>query len=96
MAIRVVENVQGKAHLNWLGLFVLFVGLLAACSLIPAAGMLVAFGNWKLAGTALAVGFSIACCSLPMLVIQQIRLPIEKLPIRVKQTIALSDVNSEQ
>lgn len=80
MAINVVENVHGKARVRWLGALVLFIGLWTACGLIPAAGMWVAFGDSKLTGTAIAVGFSIACCSFPMLIVQQLRLPIEKVP----------------
>jgi|GEM_PF-3226732 len=83
MAINVVQNVDGKARVKWLGTFVLLVSLYSACGLIPAAGMWLAFGDTKLVGTALAVGFSIACCTLPMLIAQQCRLPIDKLPTRM-------------
>lgn len=82
MAVNVVENVQGKARVHLPGAFVLLVGLYAACGLLPAAGMWLAFGDTKVAATALAVGFSIACCTLPMLIVQQLRLPIDKLPTR--------------
>lgn len=82
MAISVVENVAGRARVNWAGASVLLLGLFAACGLVPAAGMWLAFADAKLVGTALAVGFSIACCSFPMLLVQQMRLPLDKLPTR--------------
>jgi hypothetical protein len=80
MLVNVVENAAGKARVKWQGALLLFAGLYSACGLIPAAGMWLASGDTKLAGTALAVGFSIACCTLPILVLQQLRLPIDRLP----------------
>ena len=82
MAINVVENCDGRAQIRWFGVFVLFIGLFVASGLIPAAGMGLLLGNPKQVGMALAIGFSMACCTLPMLVIQQLRLPIDRLPVR--------------
>ena len=83
MAINVVENVEGRARVYWSGASVLLLGLFASCGFVPAAGMWLAFSDAKLVGTTLAIGFSIACCSLPMLLIQQLRLPLDKLPTSV-------------
>ena len=84
MVLNVVENVNGRAKVSWPGAAVLFLGLVAACALVPAAGSWLLFGDAKLAGMAVATGFSIACCSFPLLLIQQLRLPLERLPIRVR------------
>lgn len=80
MAINVVENCDGRAQIRWFGVLALFIGLFVASGLIPAAGMWLLLGSPKLAGMALAIGFSMACCTLPMLVMQQFRLPIDRLP----------------
>jgi len=82
MAINVVENAQGVAQINWTGASVLAIGTLFACAIIPAIGMWLVFADPKLVGTAMAVGFSISCCTLPMLLLQQLRLPLNKLPSR--------------
>lgn len=82
MAINVVENCDGRAQIKWFGVFVLFIGLFVASGLIPATGMWLLLGGTKPAGMALAIGFFIACCTFPMLVLQQLRLPIDRLPIR--------------
>lgn len=82
MAINVVENCDGRAQIKWFGVFVLFMGLFVASGLIPAAGMWLLLSSPKPAGMALAIGFSMACCTLPILVIQQLRLPIERLPVQ--------------
>ena len=82
MAINVVENVQGAAKINWTGASVLAIGVLFACAIIPAMGMWLTFAAPKLVGTAVAVGFSISCCTLPLLLIQQLHLPLDKLPSR--------------
>ena len=82
MALNVVENVNGRARVSWPGALVLFLGLLAPCSLVPAAGFWLALGDARLAGMAVAVGFSIACCSFPLLLGQQLRLPLDRLPKR--------------
>lgn len=80
MAINVVENCDGRAQIEWLGVMVLFVGLFVASGLIPATGMYLLLGSSKPAGMAIAIGFSMACCTLPMLIFQQLRLPIDRLP----------------
>ena len=82
MALNVVENVNGRARVSWPGALVLFLGLLAPCALVPAAGFWLALGDARLAGMAVAVGFSIACCSFPLLLGQQLRLPLDRLPKR--------------
>jgi len=82
MAINVVENVNGAARVNLPGVMILGLGILTASAIIPALGMWFVFADPKLAGTAIAVGFLFACGSLPMLVLQQMRLPLDKLPIR--------------
>jgi hypothetical protein len=38
MALKVVEVVNGRPHVSWPGAMVLFLGLVAACAAIPAAG----------------------------------------------------------
>jgi hypothetical protein len=81
MAINVVENVQGVARVNWTGASVLAIGVLIACAMIPALGMWLAFADAKLVGTAMAVGFSMSCSTLPMLILQQLRLPLDRLPM---------------
>lgn len=80
MAVNVVENCGGRVRVKWLGVLLLFVGLFLACGLIPAAGMWMLLGSVDSAGMALAIGVSMACCTLPLLVLQQLRLPIERLP----------------
>ena len=82
MALNVVENVNGRARVSWPGALVLFLGLLAPCALVPAAGFWLVLGDAKLSGMAVAVGFSIACCSFPLLLGQQLRLPLDRLPKR--------------
>ncbi len=84
MALNVVENVGGRARGSWPGAAVLFLGLVAACAAVPAAGFWLALGDVQLAGSAVAAGFSIACCSLPLLLTQQLRLPLDRLPTRVE------------
>jgi len=81
MSLNVVELVDGKARVNWLGAVALFAGLFAACGLIPSGALWLWLGDVKVAGSALAIGFSMACCSLPMLIAQQLRLPAERLPL---------------
>jgi hypothetical protein len=81
MAINVVENVNGIARVNWVGVSVT-IGLGCTCAIIPAIGMWLLFPDTKLAGAAFANGFAIGCGTLPVLVLQRLRLPIEKLPIR--------------
>ena len=80
--VNVVENDNGRARVCWAGAVVLFLSLIAACGAVPATGFWLAFGDAKLVGTAVATGFSIACCSFPLLLIQQLRLPLERLPKR--------------
>lgn len=84
MTLNVVENVCGRARVSWPGAAVLFLGLVAACAGVPAAGFWLALGDTKLAGSAIAAGFSIACCSLPLLVTQQLRLPLDRMPTRAE------------
>jgi hypothetical protein len=82
MVMNVVENVNGRAKVSWPGAAVLFLGLVASCALVPAAGLWLALGDDKLAAMAVAVGFSITCCSFPLLLGQQIGLPLDRLPTR--------------
>jgi len=82
MALNVVENVDGQARVSWPGASVLFLGLVMACAAIPAAGLWLAFGDVRLIGSAVAVGFSMACCTFPQLIMQQVRLPLDRLPAR--------------
>jgi hypothetical protein len=81
MAIHVVENCDGRAQINWSGLGILFVSLFVASGLIPAIGMGLLLSSEKSAGMALAIGFSMSCCTLPILVLQQLSLPIDQLPV---------------
>lgn len=80
MSINVVESCDGQAKVAWFGVGILFVAIFIATGLVPAAGMWWWLGSAKPAGMALAVGFSMACLTLPVLVIQQLRLPIDRLP----------------
>jgi hypothetical protein len=82
MVMNVVENVNGRAKVSWPGAAVLFLALVASCALVPAAGLWLALGDAKLAATAVAIGFSIACCSFPLLLGQQRGLPLDRLPTR--------------
>ena len=82
MAFLVVENVNGRARVSWPGAVLLFSGLIAACVAVPATGLWLAFGDARLTGIAVAVGFSMACCSFPLLLDQQLRLPLDRLPTR--------------
>jgi len=82
MALNVVENVNGRPHVSWPGAMVLFLGLVAACVAIPAIGFWLAFCDAKLVGTAVAVGLWSACYSFTMLLGQQLRLPLDRLPTR--------------
>ena len=88
MALNAVENVKGQARVSWPGATVLFLGLVAACGAIPAVGLWLVLGDAKLVGTAVAVGFSIACCSFPILLIQQLRLPLDRLPAHAEPSAA--------
>jgi phosphatidylserine synthase len=80
MSIHVVENVHGKAHVKWLGAATLFLGLYSACGLVPALAIWLLSFDANATRTALAVGFSMACCTLPILIIQQLRTPIGDMP----------------
>jgi hypothetical protein len=82
MALAVVESINGRSRVSWLGAMVLFLALVAACAAVPAAGLWLVFGDARLAGLAVAVGFSIACCSFALLLGQQLRLPLDRLPTR--------------
>jgi len=84
VTLNVVENIGGRSRVCWPGAAVLFLGLVAACAGVPAAGFWLAIGNAKLAGIAIAAGFSIACCSLPLLLTQQLRLPLDRTPARAE------------
>ena len=81
MAINVVENVNGVARVNWMGVSVT-IGVVCTCAIVPAIGMWLLFPDTNLAGTAFSHGFAIGCGTLPVLVLQQLRLPIENLPRR--------------
>ena len=80
MTFNVVENVGGRPRVSWPGAAVLFLGLVAAAAAVPAAGFWLAFHDITLVGSAVAVGFSMACCSWPLLLVQQSRLPLDRLP----------------
>jgi hypothetical protein len=82
VALNVVENVGGRARVFWPGAAVLFLGLVAACVAVPATGLWLALGDGKLVANAVPIGFSIACCSFPLLLTQQLRLPLDRLPTR--------------
>jgi len=57
--------------------------LVTASAAVPAAGFWLALGNLELVGSAFTVGFSMACCTLPLLLIQRLRLPLDRLPVLV-------------
>jgi hypothetical protein len=82
MTFIVVKNINGRACVSWPGAMILFVALLAACATVPAAIFWLAFDDERLTGTAVAIGFSIACYCCPLLLSQQLRLPIDRLPVR--------------
>lgn len=84
MAIHVVENANGRPRIVWGGAAVLFLGLFSASAAIPAIGFWLAFGEARLVGMAIAIGFSMACFTLPMLLLQQMSLPLERLPVRTE------------
>ena len=83
MVLNVVENAGGRAQVRWAGAGVLFLGLVAACAAVPAVGFWLVLGDAKLAST-VAAGFSMACCTFPLLLIQQLRLPLDRLPTRAE------------
>ncbi len=82
MKLNVVENAGGRAQVCWLGTAVLFLGLFTASAAIPAAGFWLVFRDLKMVSSAVAVGTSMACCSFPLLLIQQLRLPLNRLPAK--------------
>lgn len=70
MALNVVERVDGRARISLPGAALLFLGLSVACAAVPAAGFWLALADARLAGTAVAAGFSMACCTFPLLLVQ--------------------------
>ena len=82
MALNVVEIVNGRLRVSWPGALVLFLGLVAGCAAIPAFGFWLAFGDARLVSTAVAVGLWSACFSFTLLLGQQRRLQLARLPTR--------------
>ena len=82
MSIPVVENVNGQVRIRWKGAGILALGVFAATGVMPALGFLLVFGPSPLVLTQLVFGMFVTAISTPLLIQQQLRLPIERLPRR--------------
>jgi hypothetical protein len=82
MAPIVVKNTKGNVRVSRIGATAPFLGLVIVCAVVPAVIFWLAFDDVRLVRTSAVIGLSIAFTSFSLLLCQQLRLPLDRLPTR--------------